>query len=203
MDLINFKFSKEKELSELTNEKNNVQSKVQEVTGRIQQVKSAIQIAETELMLDDSSSNRKRVEKLKSGLDKFNKEHGKLQKQIEKLADQMNEMNSEKAEEVLNTIAEQDLERYKEARKSDALQKEIEKFIKNELPRIAPAGQQSGSRSPKGLLGEAGLKTGYFRNEDPKHIKLKQLWEEKRDVAHNEIAQEVEEVIEALRNLFK
>lgn len=194
MGLFNFTFSKEKELSKLDSELATAEEKVREVIGKIQRVKNAIQLAETEAMLEGTATAQKKVDKFIAGLEKLQKDQEKAQKEVDRLNAQYIEMKSSKNEEELEAVAEEDLERYKQAVKSKKLKDELERLIRYELEQI----HNTSSFTPKGLLKEAGLNVGYF----PEGHKMRSLWEEKRDQADIEINKEVAEAMDQIRKQF-
>lgn len=191
-------FKKQTEVQGLQGEQASLSKQAGELQGKVNQVNNALVIAQTELMIEDTATNKKRVEKFQKALDGFNKELEAIQKRAGEVAGKLSDLNMEKRKAEIEEIASVDLANYDKAKRSAKLKDELYKM----RIEIEQASGYAGAFSPKGLLKEANVEMGYFNPTNSAHQPYKELWETKRDKTDEQIDKELEVLKQAIRNFI-
>ncbi|ABO67409.1 MULTISPECIES: hypothetical protein [Anoxybacillaceae] len=196
--LMNY-FKKQSDLEKLMAEKQALENEYSEMTKKVNQVQSLLNLAQAELMVDSSTTNKKKVDKFKEALEKLEKERATVLEKVQKVAVEIARLNMEKRKAEIEAIADNDVERFEEYYRSYKLKKlweeKVSKII-HQKTKILDA------TTPKGLLKEAGVEIGHFDKTNEAHKPYLELWERKRAEVEEQVEKELAELEKQLEDFL-
>lgn len=190
-------FKKGTEVQNLQGEQASLSKQAGELQQKVTQVNNALVMAQTELMIEDNATNKKKVEKFQKALEGFTKELEAIQTKSQEVQAKLAELNIERRKAEIEEIALADLANYEKSYRSSRLASELEKM----KYKIGTGSNNIGSSSPSGLLKEAGVEIGYFSPSEA-HKPYKELWEEKRNNTNEQVEKDLEEVKKAIEKFL-
>lgn len=165
-----------------------------ELQGKITKVQNAIVHVETELMLDDSAGNKKRLSKLEDGLKKFQKELEQVNLEAQQVASELAQISAEERTQEIASASQEYQESYFRNRKRLLIEGELDK-LKSRL------WGKTNQVQPQALKDIAGLKF----NEDlnPEHSRLFEAKQEAEQKAREQADKEFNELMDKIKGFLE
>lgn len=167
---------------------------VGELQGKINKVNNAIVHVETELMLDDSAGNRKRLDKLQSGLKKFQKELEQVNLEAQEVGQELAQISAEQRTQEIASASQEYQESYFKNSKRLLMEGELDK-LKSRL------WGKTNQVQPQALKDIAGLK--YNEDLNPEHSKLFEAKQEAEQKAREQADKEFSELMNKIKNFLE
>lgn len=104
-----FNVDNESKFNELTIAKGELNSKETDIQSKLSRVEKALELAQTDLMIDDSTANKKVVAKYEEAQEKFQLELTDTQKELDKVSDEIAAITEEELHSELVDAAKQDV----------------------------------------------------------------------------------------------
>lgn len=202
--IFNFKFQKQDEIEKLQSELAELQEQRNEAARRVSQIQNAINIAQAEYIVDDSAANKKRVEKLEKGLKEQEKKLADIEAQIQRVSGELTRLQMERRKAEIEAIANEDAHRYELYYRAKKL-KDLFDELAGELHKgiVYQRMHTVDINKPKGLLKEAGVKSGYFDKRLESQRPFAELWEAKQKEVHERVEEEFEELKQKILDFLK
>lgn len=165
-----------------------------ELQGKINKVNNAIVHVETELMLDDSAGNKKRLDKLEAGLKKFQKELEQVNSEAQQVASELAQISAEEKAEEIEEASQEHQENFYRNRKRLLMESELDK-LKNRL------WGKTNSVQPEALKKIAGVK--YNEDLNPEHSRLFEAKQDAEQEAREQADKEFSELMDKIKNFLE
>ncbi|MEH7504937.1 hypothetical protein V7152_23495 [Neobacillus drentensis] len=121
-------FKKQNEMEKLQGQKEKLAQKVSEVEAKLTQVQNAKVFADTDLMLEDSLANKKKVEKYAKAIEGFQAELQKLNGELAEIDGKLGELFSEEKQQEINDAGKAHEEEVYTAIKRRLFEMELDRF---------------------------------------------------------------------------
>lgn len=146
-----FKESNKTEMEKLQAEEAELNGKITELQAKRVRVNNALQLANVDLELEDTQTNKKRVSKYESAILDIDSEMQELGEQVGKIQSKMSQINADERQLHIDSLAEQDGKCYEEYQRGAKAKKMLEEAFKAADAKTSVMG---GAGTPKNLLSD-------------------------------------------------
>ncbi|MFK8793679.1 hypothetical protein [Planococcus plakortidis] len=190
MGLFNKGTGKEK----LMEKQSKLGEQIRELQAKEMRIKNAMGHVETELEIDDSAGNRKRLDKLQGGLEKCQKDLEGANLEAQQVASELAQISAEQRTQEIASASQEYQESYFRNRKRLLMENELDK-LKNRL------WGKTNSVQPEALKRVVGLK--YNEDLNPEHSSLFEAKQEAERKATEQADKEFNELMDKIKNFLE
>ncbi|MCE7792305.1 hypothetical protein K8O68_07710 [Salipaludibacillus sp. CUR1] len=181
------------EIEKVQEKKSQVNEKIQEEKNKRDKLTNALKLSETELMIDDSASVKKKTDKFSKAIKDLDKEIEKLNKEASEVSSELSELIKQKKQAEIDEACEEYAQEVEISTKATILSKELEKL--QDL-----ADKKSGLANPRALKKLAGVKTSERFGQEHAHLQEKAY--ETNEKAKAKAKKETEKVLKDVKKLL-
>ena len=105
-----------------------LQKKISELSTKVSRVRHSLDLAQTDYMIDETTANKKRIEKYESAIEGFNAEMDKANEQLTETQAKLHDLAQEERQLYLQSLAKQDVLSHENGKRQAKIKKLVEQL---------------------------------------------------------------------------